>query len=207
MKRLATLVVTVLLLGGFAHAQDAGTEARIRAAAPYTQMRLQVPGLTVEQYNQAVRQLAQSQATGTQPFLQQAAPLTSPPRYLGQLSANPYAPDSTANSYGQYGSPYSSTSVRNPYSPYGSPYSPSGVTNPYGHSAPKLFAQDGQYLGKLSANPYDPDSVSNPYGRFGSPYSPTSIQNQYSTYGSPYSPLSPRNPYTTQAPIIIDDAD
>ena len=34
---------------------------------------------------------------------------------LGELSANPYAPDSTANPYGQHGSPYGSKSARNPY--------------------------------------------------------------------------------------------
>ena len=74
---------------------------------------------------------------------------------------------------------------------------------------PSAFAQscddDGQYLGRLSANPYDPDSVSNPYGRYGSPYSPTSINNPYSQYGSPYSPISPNNPYATKPPILCAD--
>jgi hypothetical protein len=167
-------------------------------------MRLQVPGLTLEKYNAAVRQVAQ---TYEQPAAPPSLPFSpvSKPRYLGQLSSNPYAPDSTSNPYGVHGSPYSPTSIRNPYSPYGSKYSPTGVTNPFGISAPKLYGQDGQYLGKLNANPYDPDSVSNPYGRFGSRYSPTSINNPYSIYGSPYSPLSPKNPYTTQAPIIVED--
>jgi len=35
--------------------------------------------------------------------------------YLGQLKANSYAPNSTENPYGQYGSPYSPNSARNPY--------------------------------------------------------------------------------------------
>jgi hypothetical protein len=128
-------------------------------------------------------------------------------RYLGRLSANPYAPDSTSNPYGPYGSPYSPSSIRNPYGVYGSPYSPSGVRNPYATSAPKLVGQDGRYLGRLSANPYDPDSVSNPYGRFGSPYSPSSIRNPYGRYGSPYSDLSATNPYATRAPIVLEDGD
>jgi hypothetical protein len=51
--------------------------------------------------------------------------------YLGNLSANPYDPNSTANPYGQYGSPYSPTSINNPYGQYGSPYSPNSVNNPY----------------------------------------------------------------------------
>ena len=125
--------------------------------------------------------------------------------FLGQLSANPYAADSTANQFGAFGSPYSPTSVNNPYSQYGSAYSATSVSNPYATEAPKIIAADGQYLGKLSANPYDPDSVSNPYGKYGSPYSPTSINNPYSQYGSPYSPISPNNPYATQAPILCGD--
>ena len=127
------------------------------------------------------------------------------PTYLGRLSANPYAADSTANPYGTAGSPYSSKSVNNPFGPYGSPFSPTSARNPYATDAPKIVAQDGTYLGELSDNPYDPDSVANPYGRYGSPYSPTSINNPYSTYGSPYSSQSPNNPYATQAPLLFGD--
>ena len=126
-------------------------------------------------------------------------------QYLGRLSANPYAADSTANPYSQAGSPYSSTSVNNQFGPYGSPFSPTSTHNPYATDAPKIVAQDGTYLGELSDNPYDPDSVANPYGRYGSPYSSTSINNPYSTYGSPYSSQSPNNPYATQAPLLFGD--
>jgi hypothetical protein len=127
------------------------------------------------------------------------------PQFLGRLSANPYASDSTANPYSPAGSPYSSTSVNNRFGPYGSPYSSTSARNPYATDAPDIVAQDGTYLGKLSDNPYDPDSVSNPYGRYGSPYSSTSINNPYSTYGSPYSSQSPNNPYGTQAPLLFGD--
>ena len=127
------------------------------------------------------------------------------PTYLGRLSANPYASDSTANPYSPAGSPYSSRSVNNPYGAYGSPFSPTSARNPYATDAPKIVAQDGTYLGELSDNPYDPDSVANPYGRYGSPYSSTSIKNPYSTYGSPYSSQSPNNPYATQAPLLFGD--
>lgn len=125
--------------------------------------------------------------------------------FLGQLSANPYIADSTANKFGAFGSPFSPTSVNNPYSQYGSAYSATSASNPYATDAPKIIAADGQYLGKLSANPYDPDSVSNPYGKYGSPYSPTSINNPYSQYGSQFSPISPNNPYSTQAPVLFWD--
>jgi hypothetical protein len=127
------------------------------------------------------------------------------PAYLGRLSANPYAADSTANPYSPAGSPYSSTSVNNRFGPYGSPFSATSARNPYATDAPDIVAQDGTYLGKLSDNPYDPDSVSNPYGRYGSPYSSTSINNPYSTYGSPYSSQSPNNPYATRAPLLFGD--
>jgi len=103
------------------------------------------------------------------------------PQYLGTLSSNPYAADSTSNPYGQYGSQYSANSINNSYGLYGSPYSSQSVTNPYTTTAPRLYAQDGTYLGKLAANEYDPESVSNPYGRYGSPYSSTSINSPYST--------------------------
>jgi hypothetical protein len=127
------------------------------------------------------------------------------PEYLGRLSANPYAADSTANPYTSAGSPYSAKSVNNPYGQFGSPFSPTSARNPYATDAPKIVAQDGTYLGELSDNPYDPDSVANPYGRYGSPYSSTSIKNPYSTYGSHYSPQSPNNPYATQAPLLFGD--
>jgi hypothetical protein len=127
------------------------------------------------------------------------------PEFLGRLSANPYASDSTANPYSPAGSPYSAKSVNNPYGQFGSPFSPTSARNPYATDAPKIVAQDGTYLGELSDNPYDPDSVANPYGRYGSPYSSTSIKNPYSTYGSPYSSQSPNNPYATQAPLLFGD--
>ena len=60
--------------------------------------------------------------------------------------------------------------------------------------APRLYDQQGNYHGKLSANPYDHDSTSNPYGRYGSPFSPDSTKNPFGA-GNPYSPSSPTNPY------------
>lgn len=70
---------------------------------------------------------------------------------------------------------------------------------------PKIYSQDGKYLGTLSNNRYDPDSTSNPYGRYGSKYSPDSINNPYGVHGSKYSNESPNNPYATRAPVIVGD--
>jgi len=120
-------------------------------------------------------------------------PLTVQAEYLGNLSANEFDTNSTANPFGA-GSPYSPNSVTNEFGVYGSPFGNQSATNPFATDAPKLYDQQGHYHGKLSANPYDPDSTSNPYGRYGSPFSPDSIKNPYGA-GNPYSPSSPTNPY------------
>jgi len=113
--------------------------------------------------------------------------------YLGDLSTNPYNPNSTSNPYGA-GNPYNPNSITNPYGPYGDPYSPNSVTNPFATDTPRLYDSQGNYRGKLSTNPYDPDSISNPYGQYGDPYSPDSLNNPYGA-GNPYAPDSPTNPY------------
>ena len=59
--------------------------------------------------------------------------------YLGELSDNPYDPDSVSNPFGRYGSPSSSTSINNPYS--GSPYSSQSPNNPYATKAPLIFGR------------------------------------------------------------------
>ena len=124
-------------------------------------------------------------------------------RYLGNLSRNRYAPDSTGNEYGA-GSPYNPNSVTNPYGPYGSAYSNRSANNPYATNAPRLYDSEGNYRGRISANPYDPESTSNPYGRYGSPYSPDSVNNPYGA-GSPYRSDSPNNPYGTGLRIVGDE--
>ena len=59
-------------------------------------------------------------------------------KYLGNLSANPYDPNSTNNPYGQYGSKYSPDSINNPYGRYGSPYSNDSANNPYATNPPAI---------------------------------------------------------------------
>lgn len=120
-------------------------------------------------------------------------PLTVHAEDLGNLSANAFDPNSSANPYGA-GNPFLPNSITNEFGRYGSPYSNQSATNPYATDAPRLYDQQGNYRGKLSTNPYDADSTSNPYVRYGSPYSQDSINNPYGA-GSPYRPDSPRNPY------------
>jgi hypothetical protein len=66
-----------------------------------------------------------------------------------------------------------------------------------------IFADDGQFLGKISANQYDNTSIANPYGPYGSAYSSTSIFNQYGQYGGAYSLLSPFNSFSSTPPVIF----
>ena len=79
--------------------------------------------------------------------------------YLGDLSANSFGPNSTANPFGA-GSSFAPNGVANQFSTYGSPFSPKSATNPYVSEAPRLYDHQGNYRGKLSANPFDPDSTS-----------------------------------------------
>jgi len=120
-------------------------------------------------------------------------PLTVHAENLGTLSANPFDSDSTSNPFGK-GSPFAPDGLNNPYSPYGSAFSNRSSTNPYATDAPRLYDQQGNYRGKLSANPFDPDSTNNPFGRYGSPFSPDSINNPFGA-GNPFAPDSPRNPF------------
>lgn len=119
---------------------------------------------------------------------------------LGNLSSNPYDPNSTANPFGA-GNPYSPNSINNPFGTYGSEYSPNSVNNPYATDTPKLYDSEGNYRGKLSSNPYDPESISNPYGQYGNPYSSESINNPYGA-GNPYDSDSPTNPFGTGWKIV-----
>ncbi len=61
-------------------------------------------------------------------------------QYLGDLSANPYAPNSTSNPYGRFGSEFSPDSINNPYGRFGSPYSNESATNPYATNPPRIIA-------------------------------------------------------------------
>ena len=70
---------------------------------------------------------------------------TAEAQYLGQLSSNPYAANSTSNPYGQYGSPYSPNSINNPYGTYGSPYSNQSPNNPYATSPPSIYGNGSIY--------------------------------------------------------------
>jgi hypothetical protein len=64
-------------------------------------------------------------------------------KYLGNLSANPYDPNSVNNPYGRYGSQYSADSIKNPFGKYGSPYSNDSANNPYASNPPAIYSGDG----------------------------------------------------------------
>lgn len=123
-------------------------------------------------------------------------------KFLGNLNANRFDPDSVSNPYGRYGSPFSPDSVNNPFGRYGSLFSPYSARNPHAASAPAILSPRGEYLGSFSSNPYHPDSVANPSGRYGSRFSPDSINNPFGRYGSPFSPESANYPYGASAPPL-----
>lgn len=220
MIRLAVAVLAVLVCVVSAQAQS--TEQDIRRLVPYSSMLANEPGLTLSDYNDAVKSLARElegpPASGSRPATPRVSPRTPSAlpafgahpalvgedgAYLGSLSSNPFDPSSVSNPYGRYGSKFSPDSVNNPYGKYGSPYSPYSSTNPYATQAPKIVTPGGAYKGRYSANPYSSDSSSNPYGRFGSPYSSDSINNPFGPLGNPYSPSSVTNPFavTPLAPL------
>lgn len=92
-----------------------------------------------------------------------------PGRYIGNYSANPYAPKAEPQPRGTFSNPYGESS-----------------------NSPRLYDSQGQFRGNLNANRTDPDSVANPYGRYGSKYSDDSINNRYGA-GSRYDDDSPTN--------------
>ena len=59
-------------------------------------------------------------------------------KYLGNLSANQYDPNSVSNPYGRYGSEHSTDSINNPYGQYGSRYSNDSPNNPYATNPPAI---------------------------------------------------------------------
>ncbi len=105
--------------------------------------------------------------------------------YLGRLSVNPYAEDSTS------GTGADNYRIKE------------SMEDEYTTGGPKLYDSEGNFRGNLNGNEYDPDSISNPYGRYGSEYSNDSINNPYGA-GSEYLDDSPNNPYG-EGWVIIDE--
>jgi uncharacterized protein (TIGR03437 family) len=66
-----------------------------------------------------------------------------------------------------------------------------------------IFANDGRFLGRITANTFAADSIGNPYGIYGSQYSAYSIFNAYGIYGSQFSSTSAFNQFATQPPVIF----
>lgn len=116
--------------------------------------------------------------------------LTSAAIFAVALAANASA--QTVTPPGTYIGNYSA----NPYAPRIEPQRPGAFTDRFGDAtiSPRLYDSRGQFRGNLNANRYDPDSVANPYGRYGSRYSEDSINNRYGA-GSRYNNDSPQNRY------------
>lgn len=95
----------------------------------------------------------------------------SPGAYIGNYSANPYAPPIERQPRGTFNDRYGD-----------------------GSTSPRLYDGQGQFRGNLNTNRYDPDSVANPYGRYGSRFSEDSINNPHGA-GSRTNTDSPHNPY------------
>ena len=73
---------------------------------------------------------------------------------------------------------------------------------------PSAFAQscddDGEYLGRLSANPFLTDSTANKFGPFGNPYASDNIESPCGNYERPYLANTISNyHFGTDAPKII----
>jgi hypothetical protein len=66
-----------------------------------------------------------------------------------------------------------------------------------------VYAQDGQFLGRITSITTASDSLGYEYGSYGSDYSITSIFNPYSKYGSENSSLSAFDPYASQPPAVF----
>lgn len=85
---------------------------------------------------------------------------------------------------------------------------------PVGASDPSLLsglegatirAQDGTYLGLISANEFHPDSICNAGGAHGSEASETSIRNPHAKYSSQHSGVSAFNQFAARPPIVERD--
>ena len=101
--------------------------------------------------------------------------------YIGNLNTDASDANSVNNPYGTYGSKFSALSINNEFGRYGSKFSNYSATNQFATCSPKLYTQNGVYLGKLSANNFELDSISNPYGVYGNKYSPCSVWSLYNS--------------------------
>lgn len=104
-----------------------------------------------------------------------------PAKFIGHLNTNEFDADSVRNQFGRYGSPFSPDSINNQFGRYGNQFSDYSVSNPFAMHAPKLYTQNGMYLGKLSANTFDLESVSNSFGIYGNKYSINTVWSLYNS--------------------------
>ena len=73
-------------------------------------------------------------------------PLSVHAEDLGELSANPFNPESMSNPFWA-GSPFKPDGLNNPFSPYGSPFSNQSATNQFATDAPRLLVRLSGFSG------------------------------------------------------------
>lgn len=89
-------------------------------------------------------------------------PYTDGNSYPNKNVANPYNPNTSNHTYGQFQGVYNSESARN--------------SEKYQRS---LYNEQGHFRGNLSDKPAQRSSASNPYNKFGNPYSGSGLANPY----------------------------
>jgi hypothetical protein len=78
---------------------------------------------------------------------------------------------------------------------------------PYDLTDARIYAQDDQFLGKVTTDPFEAVSLANPFGLYGDEYSSLSIWNWYGFYGSDYGNYSAYDPDAAHPPEIYLDGD
>lgn len=102
--------------------------------------------------------------------------------------------------------PISTMAVDDPSAPPRPTITPGALPGATGCAAIEnglVFADDGQFLGKVTTDRFSSDSIANEFSRYGSSFSSTSMFNQFGTYGSEFSSLSPNNPFANRPPVIF----
>jgi hypothetical protein len=172
MRRIVLGIVLVLAVSAQAFAQSAAREAELRRAAPYSEMARQIPGLTLRDYEDAVRAVASGQVADT--------PVAEVPRYTAP-SPRSVAPTHATPSYAYRPPSYAAPAPTSRYTydtESGNSYStrrrPNGdtVVNGFNYNTGSAWnttiKPNGSMNGTDSAlNPWTYDGRSGTYTNFG----------------------------------------
>ena len=143
MRTVTASVVLVALFTIPAHAQQSAQEAEIRRDVPYEAMRREMPGLTLDQYNMAIREVAKREMVAADLLV------VSTPATVSSFPLPRHAPSTPA--------PLASPALQLPATVGADgvvsiiPFDPSVVTNPFAN----LFSRD--------TRPFSPPFLTNPF--------------------------------------------